>query len=248
MARPDLRLMVAVMTAAMWISAVPARGLDTAAMPPSNDFPVERGAYATTLIGSMPARTHNVALAAATLDSTVLEPGAELSFNQIVGPRTAERGYAIAPVILREQRQLQLGGGICQVASTVFAASLLAGLTVIERSRHSSPIDYIAPGEDATIAWGFKDLRLRNDFDEPMRLRVSIVGSTLAARFESATAPEGRYDLVTEARDVPASTDENLPGREIDLYRVRRVDGIEVEREFVHRDLIPSARARAAGR
>ena len=239
----DRRIMlgVVVVAAAVWVS--PSRGSDLSP-PPSNDFPVERGAYSTTLIGSMPARTHNVALAASALDSTVLEPGAELSFNQVVGPRTAERGYGVAPVILREARQLQLGGGICQVASTVFAASLLAGLTVIERSRHSSPVDYIAPGEDATIAWGFKDLKIRNDLEEPVRLRVSIVGSTLAARVESASAPEGRYDLVTEEREVPASSDENLPGHEIDLYRVRHVDGVEVEREFVHRDLFPSARLR----
>ncbi len=244
----DRRVVLGLIVVATLMTAARARGSDDA--PPSpNDFPVERGSFSTTMIGSLPARTHNVALSAAALDSSVLEPGAELSFNQVVGPRTTERGYATAPVILREVRQLQLGGGICQVASTVFAAALLAGLTVTERSRHSSPVDYIALGEDATIAWGFKDLKIRNDLEEPVRLRVGIVGSTLAARFEGASPTDGRFDLLTEEREVPASSDENLPGHEIELYRVRHVDGVEVEREFVHRDLIPSARrSRAEGR
>jgi vancomycin resistance protein YoaR len=176
----------------------------------------------------------------------VLDPGVEMSFNEVVGPRTAERGYLPAPVILREERQLQRGGGICQVASTLFAASLLAGLTVVERSRHSSPVDYIALGEDATIAWGFKDLKLRNDLDQRVRLRVQVVGSTLLARIEGEAALPASYDLVTEERAIPASTDDNLPGREVELYRVRREDGLEVERELIHRDLYPSARRKDA--
>jgi vancomycin resistance protein YoaR len=202
------------------------------------------GSFSTTLLGSNPARTHNIRLAANALDGTLLEPGAELSFNDRVGPRTAERGYLVAPVILREERQLQLGGGICQVASTVFDAALVAGLTPVERYRHSSPVDYIAPGEDATIAWGYKDLKLRNDSEQTVRLRVEVVGSTLLARIDGEAPNELSFELLTEERDVPASTDSNLPGREIELYRLHLQDGQEIEREFVHRDLYPSARIR----
>ena len=209
--------------------------------PTIDEFPVELGSFSTTLIGSLPARTHNVRLAATALDGTVLEPGAELSFNVAVGPRTADRGYLVAPVILREQRQLQLGGGICQVASTLFV-----GLMPIERTRHSSPVDFIALGEDATIAWGFKDLRVRNDLELRVRLRVEIVGSTLTARLDGEAATDNAFDLLTEEREVPASSEDNLPGHEVELYRVRRVGGEEMERELVHRDLYPSARSRAA--
>jgi vancomycin resistance protein YoaR len=205
-------------------------------------FPVVLGTFSTTLLGSNPARTHNIQLAVAALDSTVLEPGAELSFNERVGARTAERGYLVAPVILREERQLQLGGGICQVASTLFDAALVAGLTPVERWRHSSPVDYIALGEDATIAWGYKDLKLRNDSAQSVRLHVAIVGATLLARIEGETPNERSFELLTQERDVPPSTDSNLPGHEIELYRVHLEDGQEVEREFVHRDLYPSAR------
>src|SRR5262249_58093646 len=101
-----------------------------------------------------------------------------------VGERTLARGYQPAPVILHETRQTQVGGGVCQVASTVFVAGLLSGLDVVERWRHSSAVDYITTGEDATIAWGAKDLRLRHTLTQPIRLRVTVAGSALAARFE----------------------------------------------------------------
>ena len=220
-----------------------------AAAPIENDFPVVLGSYATTLIGSLPKRTANIRLATAALDGTVLEPGTVLSFNATVGPRTVERGYQIAPVILREERQLQTGGGICQAASTLFCAALLSGLTVVERHRHSCPVDYIALGEDATIAWAFSDLKIQNDLDQRVRLRIGVLGSTLAARFEGERPLEAGFELATDDREVPEASDDHLPGREIELYRVRCVDGQEVDREFIHRDLYPSVRAREpAGR
>jgi vancomycin resistance protein YoaR len=242
--RPPLaatRLALALICCLAPVCAADQGGLATDDM----SFPVVLGSFSTTLLGSNPARTYNIRLAAAALDSMVLEPGAEVSFNARVGPRTTERGYLVAPVILREEHQLQLGGGICQVASTLFDAALVAGLTPIERYRHSSPVNYIALGEDATIAWGFKDLKLRNDSEQTVRLRIEIVGATLLARIEGETPNERTFELLTQERDVPPSTDSNLPGHEIELYRVHLQDGQEIEREFVHRDLYPSARMKA---
>lgn len=212
-------------------------------------FPVRLGAFTTTLLGSRPERTANIAIAAAALDGFVLQPGDVLSFNAVVGPRTPERGYQNAPVILHDTRQLQAGGGVCQVASTVFVAGLLSGLSSVERWRHSSPIDYIAPGEDATIAWGAKDMRLRNDTDQPMRLRVGLLGNTLSARFEGASEAGDAFELETVQRDLPADPGvaAGQPGREIELYRVRRGRGDEA-REFVHRDVFPPSRGRASER
>jgi hypothetical protein len=206
-------------------------------------FPAMLGTFSTTLIGSLPARTQNVRLAAAALDGAVLEPGDELSFNRQVGPRTTERGYQRAPVILHETRQLQSGGGVCQVSSTLMVASLLSGLKVIERHGHSTPVDYIPMGEDATIAWGAKDLRIRNDSEQRVRLRAEVVGSTLTVRFEGEAPLDGAFDLETEEREIqgePGTT----PGREIEVYRVRRVGGEVVEREFLHRDGVPPAMPR----
>jgi hypothetical protein len=209
-------------------------------------FPAPLGSYSTTLIGSHPARTQNIRLAVRALDGAVLLPGEVLSYNAVVGPRETARGYLPAPAILHEMRQVQTGGGICQAASTVFVAGLLSGLGVEERWRHSSPVDYIALGEDATIAWGAKDLRLRNDLPGRVRLRVEVLGSTLSARFEAEEAVGAGFELETIERELPAGGADGLeaPGREIEVYRVRTVEGRVVDRELLHRDVYPPSRRR----
>lgn len=207
-------------------------------------FPVALASFSTTLIGSSPARTDNLRLAAAALDGTVLALGEELSFNRQVGPRSLERGYQRAPVILREERQLQLGGGVCQVASTLFAAALIAGLAPVERWRHSTPVDYIALGEDATIAWGAKDLRLRNELDQRIRVRAEVLGTTLTVRIEGENEPEARFELETTEREaVPGQA---AAGREVELYRLKKSGEETLERELVHRDLYPPSVATPA--
>jgi len=209
-----------------------------AAPPVEDPFPITLGSFSTTLIGSVPSRTANIRHSVAALDGVVLRPGERLSFNQAVGERSATRGYQQAPVILREARQMQLGGGICQTASTLFAAALLSGLSITERHRHSFPVDYIPLGEDATIAWGVKDLRIRNDLDQPVRVRVQVLGTTLTARIEAQEGLAEHFELETVERESPSDRD-SMPGREIELYRLRKVDGEVVDRELVHRDVYP---------
>ncbi len=210
-------------------------------------FPVTLGTYSTTLIGSLPARTDNIRLAARALDGLVLDPGQLLSFNRAVGPRTVERGYQPAPVILREARDVQLGGGVCQVASTLLDAALLAGLRPVERHRHSYPVDYIPLAQDATIVWGAKDLRIRNSLGQRVRLRVDVLGTTLTVRVEGEEPPGEEFELETSERDSPGG-EGRAPGHEVDLYRIRRVEGEEVARDLVHRDLYPPALTRVPGR
>ena len=216
---------------------------DSLAAPDENAFPVVLGSFSTTLIGSGQGRTHNIRLACAALDGIVLAPGVVLSFNRAVGPRTAERGYCDAPVILREARQLQRGGGICQVASTLFVAGLVAGLSPSERHRHSTPVDYIPLGQDATVSWGVKDLKLENDLDQRVRVRIEVLGSTLTARIEGETSRAESFELYS---DVHESADAlaGAPGREVELYRIRKIGGEERERELVLRDVYPIARVR----
>jgi vancomycin resistance protein YoaR len=212
----------------------------TAGEPPLSDpdrFPVVLGSFSTTLIGSLPERTQNVRLAARALDALELAPGEVLSFNQRVGARTLESGYLPAPVILHEVRQVQNGGGVCQVSSTLFVAGLLAGLTPVERWRHTTPVDYIALGEDATISWGAKDLRMRNDFEQAVRVRADVLGSTLTVRIEGESELSDRFDLETVEREATPGTPAG--GREIELYRVKRRGDETLERELVHRDRYP---------
>jgi vancomycin resistance protein YoaR len=214
--------------------------------PAEVSFPVALGSYSTTLIGSLPARTVNIRLAAQALDGAVLDPGQVLSFNRLVGARTLERGYQNAPVFLRGQRDQQLGGGICQVASTVFVAALLSGLSSAERHKHTFIVDYIPLAWDATIAWRVKDLKLRNDLDQPVRLRVEVLGSTLSARFEGEEDPGETFELDAVEHETPAGPGEPS-GREVELYRLRRVGGEEIAREFMHRDVYPPSQGARAG-
>jgi len=248
--RRDLLALLLLLLAATAASATAASATAGVAAPGPLDasFPISLGSFSTTLIGSLPARTDNIRLAARALDGTVLEPGEVLSFNARVGPRSAERGFQPAPVILREVRDVQIGGGVCQVASTLFDAALLAGLRAVERHRHSSPVDYVPLAQDATIAWGAKDLRLRNPLDQRVRLRVDVLGTTLTVHVEGEEPSAAEFELETLERQSPVGPDGARPGHEVELYRVRRVEGEEVSRELVHRDFYPPALSRGAGR
>lgn len=213
---------------------------------PPEEFPVSLARFTTSLLGSSEARLANIRLAVSALEGRVMEPGEVLSFNAVVGPRTIERGYQMAPAILHEERQVQIGGGICQPASNLLVAGLLAGLSVVERWRHSSPVDYVALGHDATIAWGAKDLRLRNDLEQRVRVQFWITGAALTAELRGEHALELHYELITEERESPAdaSSADALPGREIELYRVQSRQGEETSRELVLRDVYPPTRGR----
>ncbi len=217
------------------LAASPARADE----PPSSEseFPVVLGTYSTTLIGSLPARTDNIRLAAQALDGTILEPAQVLSFNRRVGARSAERGYQPAPVILHESKDVQVGGGVCQVASTLFDAALIAGLRATERHRHSYPVDYIPLAQDATIVWGAKDLKILNCLDQPVRFRAEVLGTTLTVRVEGERPTGREYDLETLERTSDGGG--RSPGREVELFRIRRAAGEEVGRELLYSDVYP---------
>lgn len=116
-------------------------------------------------------RTDNLYTAAKYLDGTVLAPGDVLSFNKATGPRTFERGYSMAPVV----GGVGIGGGVCQVATTLYNVALRAGLEIIERHRHSVPVGYVPPGRDATVT-NYIDLKFRNSTDGFLKIRSGAGG------------------------------------------------------------------------
>ncbi len=131
------------------------------------------GSYSTWFHGS-PARYENIATALKSINNTVVWPGEEFSFNETTGPRTAERGYLPAPIILNGGFDMDYGGGVCQVASTVYNAVLTAGMTIIERHRHTKPVHYVPEGKDATVSYGDLDLRFKNNRNGPVIMKTSI--------------------------------------------------------------------------
>ncbi|TGE31890.1 VanW family protein [Desulfosporosinus sp. Sb-LF] len=137
--------------------------------------------YTTCFNPNQKERTLNIQLASKALDGLVLKPGGVFSFNNSVGPRTAEAGYQEAIIIEGNKFVPGLGGGVCQVSSTLYNAVLLASpsLNVIERSRHSLPIAYVPPGQDATVAYPTLDFKFRNDSNGYLLIRSSINNNTL---------------------------------------------------------------------
>ena len=133
-------------------------------------------------------RAGNIALAAKLVDGSVIEPGQTFSLNAAMGPRTTNRGFDYAPVIAADGVLRQgVGGGICQYATTLFNAVLMAGLPIVERQAHSLYISHYPIGRDATVAWGAIDFKFRNDTGKALLIRswvegdhvtVAIVGKT----------------------------------------------------------------------
>lgn len=127
-------------------------------------------------------RCQNILLAAGALHGLVIAPGEEFSFNTAVGPRTADRGYRTATVFINEKAVPGIGGGVCQVSTTVYQAALQAGLTVTERHPHSLPVNYAPAHQDATVVWGALDLRWRNDFPHPVQLACHLKDGSLTVQ------------------------------------------------------------------
>ena len=134
--------------------------------------------YSTSVAGTRN-RRHNVALAAKALDGVTVKPGAVFSYNRVVGPRTTEAGYKTAPVIIRGELVPGIGGGACQVSSTLYNAALLANMRVVRRSHHSHPIGYVPAGRDATVVYEMIDLRLGNPSPHPLVFQTRLAGRRL---------------------------------------------------------------------
>lgn len=140
------------------------------------------GELTTSFTTSSSNRATNVTTAAKAINGTVLMPGETFSFNKVVGPRDADNGFRTAPVIVNGQLTPGMGGGICQVSSTLYNAVLRANLQIVSRSHHSLPVHYVPPGLDATVSYGAIDFRFRNASATPVVIETVIRGRTITAR------------------------------------------------------------------
>ncbi|MFD0669846.1 VanW family protein [Cohnella sp. GCM10027633] len=130
------------------------------------------GSYATYFRAGNKNRSNNIALAAQAINNTVVFPNETFSFNKIVGVRNHQKGYRRAKVIVRGELAEDIGGGICQVSSTLYNAVDRAGLTILERYSHSRQVPYVLPGRDATVSWNGPDFSFQNQYDQPILLRA----------------------------------------------------------------------------
>ncbi|MGD6794916.1 VanW family protein [Metabacillus indicus] len=143
------------------------------------------GSYVTFFNKRNVQRSTNISLAAEAINNTVVFPGETFSFNGVVGNRTSAKGYMKAPIIIKGELAEGIGGGICQVSSTLFNATDNAGLKTIERFSHSRNVPYVPKGRDATVSWYGPDFKFTNKYSEPVLIMAAVYSSSVTVTIYS---------------------------------------------------------------
>jgi vancomycin resistance protein YoaR len=147
-----------------------------------SEYPYEISSFTTYYDSYNVTRTANIKQAVDHLNNVKIKPGKTFSFNQTVGKRTVTAGYEEAKVVNGKEFVDGLGGGICQVSSTIFQAALRANLKITVRACHSLEITYVKLGGDATVQWNSQDFQFKNDKDCDVKLRVSAENGVLTCK------------------------------------------------------------------
>lgn len=167
-------------------------------------FPDILSQFSTRYDASLKNRSTNLRLASDKINGTVLLPGEEFSYNKIVGERTIEAGYKDAAIYSGGQVVDGLGGGICQISSTLYNAVVQANLEIIERSNHYFKTSYVEAGKDATVVYGQIDFRFKNNRNYPIKI-VSTVSGGIAEMKILGVKEEIEYDIKIET-EILSST------------------------------------------
>ncbi|MEG0774493.1 VanW family protein [Clostridium sp.] len=160
-------------------------------------------AFSTSFYNSSQSRGNNIKVATKAINGTLLMPGDIFSFNEIVGKTTAEKGYSSAKVIVGDEFVDDIGGGVCQVSTTLYNAVLRSELKILERRNHSLPISYIPLGQDAMIFYGYSDLKFMNDTDFPIFIDGHVQNSILSFNIYSDKDLGGKsYSIESEIKQT----------------------------------------------
>ena len=141
-----------------------------------------KSVFSTGFASSSPERKDNIALSASFWNGARIEPGAEASFNKLVGHRTVERGFKESVVIMNKQFEKGVGGGVCQTSTTIYNAALLAGMEITAAENHSLPVGYVRPSFDAAVS-SEQDMRFRNPGPYPVFVRTYCRDNRLYVEF-----------------------------------------------------------------
>ncbi|QHM20527.1 Vancomycin B-type resistance protein VanW [Bacillus subtilis] len=157
------------------------------------------GQYVTYFNSSNKSRSHNISLSAKAIDNHVVFPNETFSFNQVVGMRTRNKGYKSAPIIVKGELSEGVGGGICQVSSTLFNAVDRAGLQIVQRYSHTRSVPYVPPGRDATVSWGGPDFRFQNQYNQPILIRAKRYGGSMIITLYSSDVINSKLRKIPKA-------------------------------------------------
>ncbi len=212
---------------------------------------VEIGHFSTWFNENERGRCENILLASSFIDGVTLQPYGEFSFNQTVGRRTAQAGFKNAKIIQNGEYATGIGGGVCQVSTTLYNASLLSGLTVTEFHPHSLAVNYVAPSRDAMVSSN-SDLRLYNPYAYSVRIRVKVKNGDLTVTVYGLKSPSERkieYKIFSRVvEEIPPPEPEVREGEKeeilrkakngikSELYLERYEKGVLVSRKLLRKD------------
>lgn len=191
-------------------------------------FPNLLGEFSTQYVNN-PSRTTNLKLAAKKINGTVLLPGETFSYNKVVGERTIAAGYKNAAIYQNGEVVDGLGGGICQISTTLFNAALFANLDILELHNHQFVPSYVGAGRDATVAYGSKDFKFKNSRKYAIKLECSVSGGI--AKFKIYGLKEDpEYDIKVNASIISQSSTYTKSV----TYRTRSLKGKVVSKEKIY--------------
>lgn len=166
------------------------------------EYTFELSSYSTKF-STAPAnanRNSNIQLASDSINGYILKPDAVFSYNQVILSKSNQgQGYKEAGILINGKPATGIGGGICQVSSTLFEAAVYSGVTITERHSHSAKVGYLSPGRDATVSWGGPDLQFKNTLPVAIKIESTVNNGTLTIRFLSKEDPHlKRINVWTE--------------------------------------------------
>ena len=182
--------------------------------------------------------TRNLDIAAEKVGHFIMKPGQVFSLNEILGERTPEKGYKIAPAYAGGGVSVEeFGGGLCMVSTLLYNVFLKAGLEIVERHPHQRPVGYALSGLDATVNWPFKDIKARNNFDFPVAFRIYRMGRSLRVTLHGPREVLPGLEIEIK-RTVSKAI---IPGNVSDGFRVRTTrafyrDGALLKEELLSED------------
>jgi len=172
-------------------------------------FPDLLSTCTTSYITSKVGRTTNLKLASKKINGYVLMPGETFSYNKVVGERTAEAGFQLAGVYSGGQEVQGLGGGICQISSTLYNIVIKSNLEIVERENHSFLPGYLPAGQDATVVYGAIDFKFKNTRDYPVKIVSSVGGGYVTMKMygvKEKNEPEISFQTVYHETLYPKTT------------------------------------------
>lgn len=172
-------------------------------------------AYQTVLPDPLPGEEENVHLGARLLCGTVVLPGRIFSQNAAIGPYSQARGFRAGPTYVGTRLITTTGGGVCKIASTLYNVAVQSNLPIVERHAHSMPVPYVPYGQDATVSYGNKDLKFKNDTDHPIMIWAQGIDNVLYIAFYGQKPPpriEWQHEFVQRYKsDTIYQTNRQIP-------------------------------------